>query len=141
MPVVVDALIRLSSDTDRDVRDWATFTLARQFESDSPSLRAALHERLTDSDPEVRGEALLGLARRGESAIAPMILRELEAELHGDWAVEAAKLLGDAQFLPALARLWERLDARDAEYFRASVQDAISACESGREGADGSSLK
>jgi HEAT repeat protein len=141
VPVVVDALIRLSCDTDRDVRDWATFTLASQFESDSPSLRAALHERLTDSDPEVRGEALLGLARRGEAAIAPMILCELEGEFHGDWAVEAAELLGDAQFLPALKRLWERLDARDAEYFRASVQDAISACESGQEGADGLSLK
>jgi HEAT repeat protein len=48
-PAVVDALIRLCCDADRDVRDWATFTLGSQFESDSPSLRAALHERLTDA--------------------------------------------------------------------------------------------
>jgi HEAT repeat protein len=46
-PTVVDALIQLCRDTDRDVRDWATFTLGSQFKSDSPSLRAALHERLT----------------------------------------------------------------------------------------------
>lgn len=39
MPPVVDALVKLSQDSDRDVRDWATFTLGSQFESDSPALR------------------------------------------------------------------------------------------------------
>lgn len=130
MPTVVQALTKLSRDVDRDVRDWATFTLGRQFESDSPSLRAALHERLTDADPEIRGEALVGLACRGDTSIAPMVQRELEGEFHGDWAIEAAELLGDPQFLPALKGLRERLDGRDIEYFRERMQNAISACES-----------
>jgi HEAT repeat protein len=70
-PTVVDALIKLCRDADRNVRDWATFTLGSQFESDSPSLRTALHERLTDADPETRGEALRGLARRRNIGIVP----------------------------------------------------------------------
>ena len=131
-PTVVDALIRLCRDADRDVRDWATFTLGSQFESDSPSLRAALHERLTDADPEIRGEALRGLARRRDTGIASVVQHELEGEFNGDWAVEAAELLCDPQFLPALRRLYERLDGANAVYFRGSVQSAIAACEARR---------
>jgi HEAT repeats/tRNA-splicing ligase RtcB/Ubiquinone biosynthesis protein COQ7 len=69
-PTVVDALIKLCRDADRDVRDWATFTLGSQFESDSPSLRAALHERLTDADPEIRGEDAVYFRGSVKSAIA-----------------------------------------------------------------------
>lgn len=128
-PTVVDALIRLCRDADRDVRDWATFTLGSQFESDSPSLRAALHERLTDVDPEIRGEALRSLARRRATGITSLVQHELEGEFHGDWAVEAAELLCDSQFLPVLRRLYERLDGANAVYFLGSVQSAIAACE------------
>jgi HEAT repeat protein len=139
-PSVVGALAKLSRDAERDVRDWATFTLGSQFESDSSVLRAALHERLSDDDPEIRGEALRGLARRLDRSIVPDIQRELEGEFHGDWAVEAAGLLGDAQFLPALRELDARLSGKDAVYFRGSVQSAIAACE-GRRGEDVSSLQ
>ncbi len=128
-PVVVEALAKLSRDPDRGVRDWATFTLGSQFESDSEALRAALRDRLNDPDPEIRGEAVLGLARRRDARISVAIQRELEGEFHGDWAAEAAGLLGDPRFLPALRALERRLDARDAVYFRASVQSAIAACE------------
>jgi len=131
-PVVVDALAKLTRDEDRDVRDWATFVLGRQLESDSETLRAALRERVQDSDPEVRGEALLGLPRRRDVSIAPAVQRELEGEFHGDWAVEAAGLLRDPRFLPALRELSERLAAKDAVYFLGSVQDAIAACEGRR---------
>jgi HEAT repeat protein len=139
-PIVVDALVKLSRDADRDVRNWATFCLGSQFESDSPTLRAALRERLTDSDAEIRGEALLGLARRQDTSIAPLILRELEGEFHGDWAIEAAGLLGDPQFLPALRDLCERLRGEDVVYFRGSVQSAIAACEN-RRAEDSSTLQ
>jgi len=131
-PGVVEALARLSRDDDRDVRDWATFALGSQIESDSETLRAALHERVSDTDPEVRGEALRGLARRRDTSIASAVQRELEGEFHGDWAVEAAALLGDPRFLPALRELSERFSGKDAVYFRESVQDAIAACEGRR---------
>jgi HEAT repeat protein len=140
MPPVVDALVKLTQDSDRDVRDWATFTLGSQFESDSPALRAALHERLSDIDPEVRGEALLGLARRKDTTIAPAIQHGLEGQFHGDWAAEAAEQLGDPRFLPALRELSQRLAGADAVYFRGSVQSAIAACE-GRRGGESSTLQ
>jgi hypothetical protein len=40
-------------------------------------LRAALHERLNDADPEIRGEALRGLARRRDTGIASVVQHEL----------------------------------------------------------------
>jgi len=128
-PRVVDALAKLSRDSDRDVRNWATFALGSQLESSSPPLRAALLERLTDEDPEIRGEALLGLARRGETSIVSALQRELDGELHGEWAAEAAASLGDPRLLPALRRLHARLECQDAAGFRSTVQSAITACE------------
>src|SRR3954463_14991190 len=69
--------------------------LPGQFESKSPTLCTALQERVSDSDPVIRGEALVGLARRGDVSIAPIVQIELEGEFHGDWAVEAAALLAN----------------------------------------------
>jgi HEAT repeat protein len=140
IPTVVEAMIKLSRDSDRDVRNWATFTLASQFDSESPALRVALHERLAESDPEIRGEALVGLARRRDTSIAPAILRELEGDFHGGWAVEAAGLLGDSRFLPALRKLGQRITGESAVYFRGSLQAAIAACE-GRRGESSSTLQ
>lgn len=131
-PRVVEAMINLSRDSDPDVRNWATFTLARQFESDSLSLRSALEERLAESDPEIHGEALLGLAARRHVGLAPQILRELHGDFQGDWAVEAAGLLGDAQFITALRELERRLTQENAVYFLGSVRAAIAACEGRR---------
>jgi hypothetical protein len=71
----------------------------------------------------------VGLARRRDTSIAAAILRELEGDFHGDWAVEAAALLGDARFLPALTDLGQRLTGENAVYFRGSLQAAIAACE------------
>ena len=131
-PRVVEAMIKLSRDSNPDVRNWATFSLASQFESDSPQLRSALEDRLAESDPEIRGKALVGLARRRHGSIAPQILRELQGDFHGDWAVEAAGLLGDARFIPALEDLKGRLTGENAVYFLGSVNAAIAACEGRR---------
>jgi HEAT repeat protein len=128
-PVVVEALSKLSTDADRDIRDWATFTLGSQFESDSALLRKALKDRLTDSDPEVRGEAMVGLARRHEPDIATQVMRALEGEFQGGWAIEAAEHLGDAMFLPALRSLGQRLTGEHAAYFRGGLDAAIASCE------------
>jgi hypothetical protein len=105
----VDALTRLSSDPDRDVRNWATFGLAQLTDLDSPKIRDALLARADDDDSEIRGEALLGLARRGDARALPLVRRELSGEFHGDWAVEAAELLADPGLYPLLEdlqRLW-----------------------------------
>jgi HEAT repeat protein len=132
VPNVVAAMAKLTRDSDRDVRNWATFTLGSQFESKSPTLCAALQERVTDSDPEIRGEALLGLARRGDVRIAPFVQLELDGEFHGDWAIDAAGLLAAPGFLPALKGLLVRLKGEDVVYFRGSIESAIAACEGRR---------
>lgn len=88
----IEALVRLSRDADDAVRDWATFGLGTQIERDTPEIREALFDRLDDADPDTRGEALVGLARRGDPrGVAP--LREaLAAGPPGTLLLEAAAL-------------------------------------------------
>lgn len=67
----VSALTSLTTDDHPHVRDWATFSLAQQTKADSPAIREALAARLSDVDADTRGEALVGLANRGdERAVA-----------------------------------------------------------------------
>jgi hypothetical protein len=46
--------------------------------------------------------------------MAPQILRELQGDFRGDWAVEAAGLLADPRFLPALKELDQRITGEQA---------------------------
>lgn len=58
--------MELTQDTDEDVRDWATFGLGVFGQLDSPEIREALVTRLSDTNADVRAEALAGLAARKE---------------------------------------------------------------------------
>ncbi|MBL8565576.1 MAG: HEAT repeat domain-containing protein [Hyphomicrobiaceae bacterium] len=130
-PAAVDALIRLSRDTDRDVRDWATFALAGETFIDTPEIRDALLARCHDEDPECRGEALIGLARRGDERVLPALERELLGEFHGSWAIEAAQLLKASTLLPLLLQLQARLRAgasADWDRFGADIEAALATC-------------
>jgi HEAT repeat protein len=104
----IQTLIGLSADEDADVRDWATFALGTQTDEDTPAIREALLERLTDSDAIARGEAMVGLARRKDGRVLPALLKELEPEqmarleVRPDLPLEAAEKMGDAQLLPVL---------------------------------------
>ena len=116
-PAAIRALIERSADPDRDVRNWATFGLGSQIETDSPAIRAALFARLAEEDDEIRGEALVGLARRGDARVAAALLRDLDRlnpETVRDWilvaeAAEAvigqAEACGGKEWLPVLAKL------------------------------------
>jgi HEAT repeat protein len=73
-PAAMETLIKLSTDSHVDVRDWATFGLARYTDLDFPRLRQALIDRLGDDDTDTAAEAINGLARRGdERALLPLI--------------------------------------------------------------------
>jgi len=107
----IAALIGLSTDSAVLVRDWATFTLGSQLDADTPALRAALAARLEDPDGVTRGEALVGLARRGDRQVVEPLLRELASGQNDDardYAVEAAALIDD----PRLAKALQALEAR-----------------------------
>jgi HEAT repeat protein len=62
-------LIELTTDVDDSIRDWATFAIGTQCDVDGPGIREALGRRLVDADEEVRGEAMVGLARRRDVGV------------------------------------------------------------------------
>jgi HEAT repeat protein len=108
-PVAHHALVMLSTDDDAEVRNWSTFGLGTLSGADSPAVSEALAARLSDEDDEVRGEAMRGLAARGDARAIPVILEEIEQDQVMDLAIEAAALLPDKRFLPALEELFEQL--------------------------------
>lgn len=94
-PEAISALIVLSSDSDSDTRDWATFGLGIQCDADSPEIRNALADRLTDDDDEVQLEAICGLAMKRDHRSLPFLIPML-LETPDDSSIReaAANLLG-----------------------------------------------
>ena len=70
-PEAIALLLKLMTDVDDGVRNWATFAVGTQCDADTPDIRTALAANLTDADAEIRGEAMVGLARRRTSPTAP----------------------------------------------------------------------
>lgn len=123
-----DALIKLSRDAARDVRDWATFGLGSMCEADYPELREALRERLTEEDYEIRWEAMQGLANRKDRDVIPHIIAALEGESVKAGFLEAAKTAADPVLLPALMKLHANSRPEDDGYWTGCLHDAITAC-------------
>lgn len=121
------ALIRLSRDSDVEVRDWATFGLGTLSNADGPDVRAALLARAEDSYSEARAEALFGLAIRRDPRAVPPLIRALESAAAGKLEVEAAAEAADPRLVPAL----EAMD-RAGRGDRHQVRRAIDRCR-GRE--------
>ncbi|MEO9177246.1 MAG: HEAT repeat domain-containing protein [Gaiellales bacterium] len=105
--VAVEALILLSDDPDDDVRDWATFGLGTQIESTDDRIVPALAARLHDTYLDVREEAALGLARRGDARAFEPVRVLLEADEVSAQTVEAAGYLADERLLRPLVELGE----------------------------------
>ncbi|HSR99953.1 MAG TPA: HEAT repeat domain-containing protein [Kofleriaceae bacterium] len=130
-PTAIEALLELSRDSDVDVRDWATFALGSQIDVDTPQIRDALRNRLSDPDDETRYEALCGLARRKDASIVPLLSNEIACGNCSRSLLEAAQQLAHPGLLPALIQLRDRQDSGscDASDWRA-LENAIAACES-----------
>ncbi len=94
-PISITALLKLTSDTDDDVRDWATFGLGVLGDADTTEIRQALTERLNDNFEDVRIEAVAGLGKRKDPRIIPILINLFEEPSIAMGYVEAAyKLLG-----------------------------------------------
>jgi hypothetical protein len=106
-PGAIGLLVQLSGDPDDAVRDWATFGLGTQIESDDPRILPALVERLDDAYLDVREEAVVGLARRGDQRALEPVRVLLEADEVSAQTVEAAGYLGDERMLRPLVELGE----------------------------------
>ena len=94
-PESVSGLLKLISDSDSDVRDWAVFGLAVQSDVDSMEIREALIRCLDDVNEDVREEAAVGLGKRQDERLLPKLQMMLdEPELKVRVAEAAAALLG-----------------------------------------------
>jgi len=127
----VATLLVLMRDTDSDVRDWATFGIGSLLEVDGDDIGQSLRERLDDPDGDTAGEALVGLARRGDLGIVERLRGLLAAGTVGNLTVEAAGELADPSLLPELERLqatgWAARDPRGS-----LLETAMAACRSGK---------
>jgi HEAT repeat protein len=91
LPEAVPVLLRLMDDPYVGARDWATTTIGEATVFDTPEIRAALLKRATsDNDEMTRGEALHGLARRGDRRAVSLLLAELAGE-HAHHFEDAAR--------------------------------------------------
>jgi len=72
----VDTLVQLAGDTDADVRNWATFGLAQVPAWDTPAIRERLWQNTRDASADVRDEALIALANRGDEQARQRLSQE-----------------------------------------------------------------
>jgi hypothetical protein len=121
-------LIKLAKDNDRDIRSWSVFGLGSQIESDSPAIREALRGALGDSDHEIRGEALVGLANRCDPAIIADLVNEWSHDFVSILSIEAAEVTRDPRLLTHLNQITEDLTLDDDPHFASKLADAIVAC-------------
>lgn len=120
----IERIIALTQDANAHVRDWATFGLGTQLETDTPEIRNSLADRLDDPDADTRGEAFIGLARRGDRRVVPALMRELTSRLVGSLAVEAAEMIRAPELHPGLVALRDWWDVDPA-----LLDDAIITCQ------------
>lgn len=99
-------LLSLMSDDDAAVRDQATFAVGSLSDRDTPRIRAALAQRLRDSDRSVANEAALGLARRRDARAIPYIADSIDSD--------DAEIREAADEITSAEMLNELLKARDA---------------------------
>jgi HEAT repeat protein len=72
-----NALLALLRDVDEEVRDWATFGLGVLGDLDSREIRDALYRGMNDPSRDVREESLVGLAKRKDQRVLPVLIAEL----------------------------------------------------------------
>jgi len=89
-PRAIDTLVSLMQDVDEDVRDWATFSLGVQGDLDSEEIRNALWQRVSDPNPDVREEAMVGLGKRKDRRALPALIAEFNEPGFSDRMREAA---------------------------------------------------
>lgn len=96
-PQAVSVLLRLMEDSDKEVRNWATFGIGTQSNMDSAEIRDALAARLNDTDADAKLEAIVGLAKRKDKRVLPALLAALTSSKITMGTVEAARMMLDME--------------------------------------------
>lgn len=101
----IETLIELSGDKDPDIRDWATFSLGTQIETNNDSITKVLWERMKDSSEMVRSEAIAGLAKRKDKRIKDTLIQELKnIDDNGSIILESIEEFEDFDFIELLEK-------------------------------------
>ncbi len=125
----IATLIELSRDANNDVRQCASNGLGTDLDSDNPAISAALFARLEDSDEVVRGEALVGLARRHDERVLATIISDLKAGTWDTATLDAAMELGDPRLYPALLQVQTEWDEdEDQNWPYGMLEEALATC-------------
>lgn len=120
--LAVAMMCRLAQDDDYDVRNWALFGLGNLSDADSPQVREVLFQGLSDPDDEIRGEAIVGLAKRQDTRVIPVMLKELALPSVDNLVIEAAVEFPQPQYL---VHLEELLAANPDNY---DLNEAVKKC-------------
>ena len=131
-PAAVEALLQLASDEESEVRDWATFGLGTQSDADNSDIRAMLWKNAHDVDSDVRGEALVGLARRQDPRAVSLLKSRLTDECRV-YEFDAAQALKDPALAGPLRALREAVDRETGidPFWHAQLLAALEACSGG----------
>lgn len=96
----IETLIELSKDRNPKIRDWATFGIGTQIETDNKIIRESLWERINDNDENTKFEAILGLAKRKDENIKAVLKNELQKnDEFSSLIAEAIEELNDKDFI------------------------------------------
>ncbi len=106
-PLAIKILIELSRDRFSDIRSWATFGIGTQIETDTPEIRQALWDRVTDKHEETRFEAIKGLSVRKDEQVLEIIRREIEKGDFGSFLLESIIDWNLPEFIPPLKAIYE----------------------------------
>lgn len=124
-------LIDFTRDADTSNRDWAIFLLS-QTESDSPAIRAAFKQALDDENEDIRGEALVGIAKREPGFALPVVAERLNADWIDELVLEAASFVADPQLLPALRTIRDVPENMEGDTMASMyLAEAIESCTTG----------
>lgn len=104
-PEGVEAIAKATSDSDREVKFWATTSLAEGVTGNTPEIRDALGVRLFDNDDEIRNEAIYGLSIRKDPRMATTLEQALRGQRPAPRIFDAVVALGDPVLLPALEQV------------------------------------
>ncbi|WP_061941013.1 HEAT repeat domain-containing protein [Collimonas pratensis] len=125
----IDTLLRLAIDISDEVRNWATFGIGSMQEADNSKIRDLLWLNLQESEDDVRGEALMGLAFRKDKRIIPVLLELLDDDCR-IFELNAAESIASPLLLERLNTIEKSVagdDSIDSYWYRCLV-DAIAKC-------------
>lgn len=129
-PQATAALMQLAIDRDDLVREWATFGIGTLSEADDDTVRTLLWTNAHDPYRDVRGEAVVGLARRSDSRVIELLKTRLLDDDCRVYELEAAEEMPSAELLEPLQSLRDDAERRkDLDpFWHRHLLEAIDAC-------------